>query len=366
MKGMRQNLRVFRNYLKCLRVESWQKYSYSTSGPCAITYAEYGVPSKVLRRSEIPLPKSLAADEISVRMMAAPVNPADINMIQGSYPVKPNLPAVGGNEGVGEVVSVGAEVSAVKPGDWVVPNCSGCGTWKTHAQGPASDFLKIPNDIPLISAATITVNPCTAYRMLSDFVDLTAGDVVLQNGANSGVGQAVIQIAAAKGLKTVNVIRDRPDIDKLITHLKSIGATHVVTEEMLRKPAMKELLKNEGLPKIAFNCVGGKSTTDLMRLLDHKGSLVTYGGMSKQPVIVPTSSLIFKDLRIVGYWMTRWNTENLGSPERFQMLNELCDMMRNGQLQPPPSNQVNINNFQEAIFGAMEPLATQKQILVMD
>ncbi len=36
-----------------------------------------------------------------------------------------------------------------------------------------------------------------------------AGDSVIQNAANSGVGQAVIQIAAARGINTINVVRDR-------------------------------------------------------------------------------------------------------------------------------------------------------------
>jgi trans-2-enoyl-CoA reductase len=35
------------------------------------------------------------------------------------------------------------------------------------------------------------------------------GDYVIQNGANSAVGQSVIQIAKAWGLKTINVVRDR-------------------------------------------------------------------------------------------------------------------------------------------------------------
>ena len=37
------------------------------------------------------------------------------------------------------------------------------------------------------------------------------GDAVVQNGANSAVGQNVIQLAAAWGLKTINIIRDRCD-----------------------------------------------------------------------------------------------------------------------------------------------------------
>ena len=51
--------------------------------------------------------------------------------------------------------------------------------------------------------------------MLKDFVSLKPGDCVLQNGSNSAVGQAVIQIARTLGLTTVNVVRDREDIDSL-------------------------------------------------------------------------------------------------------------------------------------------------------
>lgn len=60
-----------------------------------------------------------------------------------------------------------------------------------------------------VAAATISVNPFTADRMMLDFVKLDKGDWVLQNGANSAVGQNVIQIARIRGFKTINVIRDR-------------------------------------------------------------------------------------------------------------------------------------------------------------
>ena len=66
---------------------------------------------------------------------------------------------------------------------------------------------KVPNDIPAAYAATIAVNPCTAYRMLRDFVSLKPGDVIMQNGANSMVGLAVIQMAREMGVKTINIIR---------------------------------------------------------------------------------------------------------------------------------------------------------------
>jgi trans-2-enoyl-CoA reductase len=68
-------------------------------------------------------------------------------------------------------------------------------------------ILKIPNDIPAAYAATIGVNPSTAYRLLKDFANLQPGDYVMQNAANSMVGYAVVQIARLMGLKTINIIR---------------------------------------------------------------------------------------------------------------------------------------------------------------
>lgn len=76
-------------------------------------------------------------------MLAASVNPADINTIQGVYPVKPKLPAIGGNEGVGEIAWVGSEVTCMKKGDRVIPNFSGWGTWRTIAICKPTDLLKV-------------------------------------------------------------------------------------------------------------------------------------------------------------------------------------------------------------------------------
>jgi mitochondrial enoyl-[acyl-carrier protein] reductase / trans-2-enoyl-CoA reductase len=76
-------------------------------------------------------------------MLAATVNPADINTIQGSYAVKPNIPFVGGNEGVGEIIEVGSDVSQFKVGDKVLPAINAWGTWRTHAVCPADQLFKV-------------------------------------------------------------------------------------------------------------------------------------------------------------------------------------------------------------------------------
>lgn len=336
-----------------------------TSHCRALQYSKHGDPSQVLHLENIEL-GPVAANDVLVKMLAAPINPSDINMIQGTYAILPDLPATGGNEGVGEVIEVGHQVKTLKPGDWVIPKDAGLGTWRTAAVLSKNDLLSVPNDMPLLAAATLGVNPCTAYRMLSDFEDLKPGDVVIQNAANSGVGQAVIQIAATRGISTINVIRDRPEFTQLSDRLKAIGATHVITEESLRRPEIKELFKTCPKPKLALNGVGGKSATELLRNLQVGGSLVTYGGMAKQPVTVPVSALIFKDVKVRGFWVTQWKRNQSHDGSAFRnMLDELCSLILQGKLTAPVCNKVNFVEYHQALDAAMQPYTSAKHILIM-
>ncbi|KAL7874451.1 hypothetical protein SRHO_G00054210 [Serrasalmus rhombeus] len=331
----------------------------------ALVYTTHGEPSQVIKLGTLQLP-SLGDKSVLVKMLAAPINPSDINMIQGTYAILPDLPAVGGNEGVGQVIEVGSKVKTVKVGNWVIPRDAGLGTWQTLVVLSADDLVTLPSDIPLLSAATLGVNPCTALRMLSDFEELKPGDTVIQNAANSGVGQAVIQIAAAKGVHTINVVRDRPDLSQLTDRLKVMGATHVIKEETLRRPEMKELFKFYPRPKLALNGVGGKSATELLRHLQSGGTMVTYGGMAKQPITVPVSALIFKDVKVRGFWVTQWK-RNHGHNDKAlcSMLDELCTLIRAGKLSPPACTEVSIKDFHKALDNAMKPYISTKQVLVM-
>ncbi|VDN27365.1 unnamed protein product [Gongylonema pulchrum] len=60
----------------------------------------------VLHLCEAEISSKLGAGEVRVRILASPINPADINQIQGVYPVKPPLPAIGGNEMVAKIEEV--------------------------------------------------------------------------------------------------------------------------------------------------------------------------------------------------------------------------------------------------------------------
>ena len=85
----------------------------------------------------------------------------------GTYPIRPPLPAIGGGEGVAEVVSVGGDNDnggELRPGDWVIPSRPMLGTWRSHVVNSAEDWIRVRNDMPVLGAATMAINPCTAYR----------------------------------------------------------------------------------------------------------------------------------------------------------------------------------------------------------
>lgn len=64
---------------------------------------------------------------VQVKILCAPINPADLNMIEGNYALLPPLPAVGGNEGVGVVEQTGPDVKGLAAGDLVIAGAAGLG-----------------------------------------------------------------------------------------------------------------------------------------------------------------------------------------------------------------------------------------------
>ncbi|KAJ6591752.1 hypothetical protein DFH09DRAFT_1306457 [Mycena vulgaris] len=330
----------------------------------AVVYTRTGDPSQVLNvltYGALPPP---AQDTLNIRILLAPINPADINVIQGVYPAKPALTTlveghaevfVGGNEGLAEVTQVGSGVSGFASGDWVVMTKSQAGTWASSRNVRAQDVLKLPrvDGLTEVHGATMTVNPPTAYNMLNDFVKLEKDDWVVQNGANSAVGQAVIQIAASRGLKTLNLVRKRPDLDDLTKRLKALGGTEVLTyddlaDRTLTKTIIKDWTAGKGI-RLGLNCVSGPDTTSMARLFGDNAFLVSYGAMSKQPLSLPTSLFIFKNLTTVGFWQSRWyNTHT--QKDKEGVMKKLVDLVAQGKLKEPDHEILTINAEHSAEF----------------
>jgi len=287
-------------------------------------YERHGNPPDVLRVESQPWPAP-APDEVVVKMRAAPINPADLNQIEGKYPVRPELPAIPGFEGAGVVVEIGADVKSVTNGALViVPH--NIGTWRDAIAVKADELVIIPAGIEPVDAAMLKINPMTAWRLLHDYVDLKKGDWLIQNAANSAAGRAVIQIARELSYKTVNVVRR----EELIDELRSEGGDVVLVDgENLRNQA-KNATGGASI-RLALNSVGGDSALRLANCLAPASTMVTFGAMSLQPLKIPNGLLIFKDLRFRGIWINKWY-DNATKEQRMETFRSLFDMAKRGLL----------------------------------
>jgi trans-2-enoyl-CoA reductase len=179
----------------------------------------------------------------------------------------------------------------------------------------------------------------------------------------------VIQLARQFGVQTINVIRKREDADEqrlLEDELKTLGADHVITEDDLRNADRMEAIWSTGVnkPRLALNCVNGKNATDCVRHLAPNGTMVTYGGMSRQPLIIPTGSLIFLNHKFQGFWMTQWYKQYQQKPEEQEMLTFISESMLNRSLQVAAPITFRFEQFKEAVETSMQSNVRGKVTLI--
>ncbi len=312
----------------------------------AAVYDTHGNPGEVIKVAELPWPTP-AADEAVVQMEAAPLNPADINAIEGKYPIRPTLPATPGMEGTGRVVELGSAAHGVSIGDRVLlPH--NLGSWREACAAPAAKLVVVPEGIEPVQAAMLKVNPITAWRMLHDFASLERGDWFIQNAANSAAGRAAIQIARELGYRSVNIVRRA----ELFDELKAEGADVVVLDDDSLRDEVAAQTERAPI-RLALNAVGGKSALRMMKTLASDATIVTYGAMSLQPLTIPNGMLIFKNLRFTGFWVNKWY--DAATPaQRAETFAPLFEMAQRGLLQTKVEKTYPLGEAPAAVRHAMQ------------
>ncbi len=302
-------------------------------------YHRTGSPAEVVQVDDVPS-SAPGSGEVTVGMLYAPINPADLNMLEGKYGEARPLPDVPGNEGVGEILSLGEGV----PDDWqgrrVLVDRE---AWREEGNWKASDLLPVPAEVDPRQASMLRVNPPTAWRILHDFVPLQRGDWIVQNAATSGVGRAVIEIARHHGLRTLNLVR-RPEI---APELLALGADAVVVDGPEAGDEAKAALGGSR-PKLGLNAVGGSSATRVAGMLAPGATLVTYGAMSKEALKIPNGFVIFRDLSFRGFWLTRW-LRGAEPAAREQMFGQIFRLAVAGLFAPRVAAELPLAQVKDAV-----------------
>jgi len=197
---------------------------------------------------EEPVPEP-AAEQVVVRVEAAPINPSDIGLLFGAAdmsqatfggsarqpqvvaPIPPaalasmtgrlgmSLPA--GNEGAGVVIAAGSSKAAQALVGRTVALLGG-GMYAQYRLVPVDQCLVLADGTTPAEGASAFVNPLTALGMV-ETMRREGHRALVHTAAASNLGQMLQRICTEDGVALVNIVR-KPEQAEL---LRSIGARHV-------------------------------------------------------------------------------------------------------------------------------------------
>lgn len=223
----------------------------------------------VLERRDVPVPTP-EPRQLRVRMHAAALNRGEFLLGHGLHGAPGSWKAIGG-EGAGEVVAVGAEVTAFRPGDRVMGRCAGAFAQETLMD--EAEAMAVPAGLSWEQAASIPLTFLVAYDMLVLQGRLAPGEWLLVNGVSSGVGVASLQLGKALGAQVVGT---SGSADKLAL-LAPLGLDLALcTRAPDFAPAVRAATGGRGVD-LVVNTVGGSVFAESLRTLAFEGRLATVG-----------------------------------------------------------------------------------------
>nr|WP_314437263.1 2-enoyl thioester reductase domain-containing protein [uncultured Brevundimonas sp.] len=306
-----------------------------------------------IRLQRIVLPKNPNPDELIVRMLRAPINPADLLTVEGRYLAASDRLGLGA-EGVGEVTQVGAAVHDVAVGDRVLPLSRG--NWATHRVVQRAQVVRARHDLPVDLSASLRINPATAWRLLH--VGKTApGTWVVQNAARSAVARWVRRLARDQGRRVVDVVRplggaeDSPLADQVT------DGPDLVAEIAAR---------TAGAPvTLALDCVAGEASGRMAATLAPSGVLVVFGHFSGRPCQIPSQLLTTRSLTVRGFSL---RPEEAGSSnaELQALYDRLSLAAEEPEMFPPVAATFPLSQLNAALAAARDPGVLGRVLLALD
>ena len=240
----------------------------------AIRMHQTGGP-EVLRLEDVAVGEP-GAGQVRLRHAAVGINFADTYFRAGVYPVP--LPCGMGVEAAGVVEAVGENVTNVQPGDRVTYTgfVNTLGAYSTERLVPAAPLIKLPDAIPLETAAAMTMRGLTSAYLLRRIWPLAAGDTILLHAAAGGVGLIVSQWAKLLRLNVIGTVSSDAKAEVARQH----GCDHVIVygrEDVAKR--VREITGGAGV-SVVYDSVGRDTFAGSLDSLKRRGLLVCVGSAS--------------------------------------------------------------------------------------
>ncbi|WP_296705478.1 zinc-dependent alcohol dehydrogenase family protein [Algoriphagus sp.] len=301
-----------------------------------VIFEQVGKPLEVLKlvESPDPTPKS---NEVLIRVTARNINPSDIMFIQGLYGIQPQLPSSAGFEACGVTESSGDKFPK---GTRVI--FSTTGTWRELISLPESTLIPIPEGMPDEVACQAVVNPMTAYLMIEKS-GLKRGEWLLITAGASAFGKFAIQMAKERGIKVACTVRH----DSQKEFLEKLGADLVINSE---KEKLQKIIpsKTDGGVHVVFDAVGGILGAKALASLRKDGLMMIFGSLSLDNIPLNSGLMIFKSLRVNGFWLTSLMQE-MGQNERKDAFKKVFQFLTDKTSQIDVAEKFPLKEFAEAI-----------------
>ena len=310
------------------------------------TYNEFGKPTEVLSVGDRPIPEP-KANEVRVKTILASIHNHDLLTIRGQYGFKPELPAIGGSEAVGVIDAVGNDVKDLKVGQRIAA-ASVQATWAEYFVASADMVFPVPDSLNDEMAAQLVAMPLSAL-MLLEFLAVESGQWVIHNAANGAVGKSLAMLAAARGVKTINLVRS----SDALAELEAIGVkNNVNTDDKDWKAQVKSILGDNKI-SAAVDSVGGENSSELLSLLGHGGVFAVFGAMSGKPMQLNPTDVIFKQATLKGFWGSKLSQE-MSVENKQRLVDELIERAIDGKLQLPVEATFDLADISKAVDGKLQ------------
>ena len=290
-----------------------------------------GEPAVALAKQEHKVASELRWGEVLLQTLAAAVGPVDRHLAYWGYIPgyeRPELPFTAGADGVAMVVAVGPGVRHLKVHDLVQPRSPFGGMWSSFSVARETGLRLLPPTSAKPDLLACFNAFSTAYWLLERFGSLRPGDTIIQSQADTAVGQAVIQLAKALHLKTINLVDEHEDFDLTADVLNGLGATHVWKNSGSILTRLQKL--GASRPRLAIDGQGGATLGRLLDTLRRGTAMVAYGAESPKIETFPYRQLMYEDIELRGFWLYGWLDE--AEKHFVQVVDLLLPMIEDGKL----------------------------------